>query len=946
MMRRINNKIGLIIAMLIYAINFMNPLVVCAEEQIVDNMEKSFYGRLPVYVMDVDDISYLEVYKHNDNLYAKSTSFARTFGYKVGTTEVDVQFLQEINDECKWMYLSSFKVNSKAAWTSDGKSVNAYQAPVKTIENENGIWIPLQFAIKIMGREMVINSGIAVVSSAHEPIETAINNMDGVDTTFFKVLVESSKELEKSGEENIYTNPMLTEAIDGVMRSHGTQSSEDKIRWIVDGINTNSSSEKKEKDEEKKERIDELATYLVSNLGPENLELSKSYYESRLMYLDADYYEVAGGAITENLNSEFNEDTTYDEGKAIVEKTSERFVDFNAPTIKYNYAFDQAYSGLTGYSPLDRTWTDEIIYNDFFSSMIVYHGKPNDFWIESFDYFGGFLGEPGEYTASAISGLYAELRCAHNMFAESDYSSKRFDQYLSTISTHNVDEELIKSINDRILNYGDYQTKILQDASEIDIKSEVDEEIQDQIAEINPILNFIVKGGQFGKYIYTVNNVVNEMFFDNYKNYYLAAQFADEIQGNAFEDNNHDWAYLYYKTDYVAKKCISNLFCNPKLNEKISEESAAKLVELLSEVMSYDAFQLATIKYGVYSGLQPKDSKPYCNIYDDGVYINLIEKVDLVTGNSNGNINNCGFVATSTNYRFYVDSENGYYVNVVPLDKMHGEKFKIDEWAHWLNAYEIDGTDYLLFVDSSLDIKIFNCVTRDIKTASEGSYSNVMVGFGYVFAKEGDKLCRFQLTEDGLSDKNVIINGVGDCIAYDLNTVYYADTRDDVHSVDFDGNQDKNLGINSSSFDLCNGNLLYSDNSDSRSIHIYNVLTGLESKICSSENTYCLIYSNGFLYYKIDDGVSGGMLFSVVPLVDKAVTRIYTWKGPDNDWEASIKDNDVDSGRDERRLFNVSAGKIYNEGYFWSLSESPVTGINKDNILGYIAYRISVLFNE
>ena len=852
-----------------------------------DSAQENIYGRLPVYLLDNGgSISYLEVYKCNENLYVKASSFARKMGYSIGYKTNGVQILQTENSsdrEYRWLFLSEFENNSKSVCVFDGTDITNYTAPCATIKNDQGTWIPLQFAIKIMGREMVINSGVAVISEPHESISTIINNVSVLDLRLFPAIVEFNKEVEET-----YTNPILTQAVfaetsNSVWLARFLDKSVDEKSTLIEGV-------------------DELATYLVSNLGPENKAIYKTYFELMLMYMDQGYLQAADSLIDcgATIDSNFSADTSFDEGKEIIESSAASFIDSNSSTLEYNYAFDNTYRALTGYSPLKKEWVDEMVYADFLDTMITYKGAPDKGIITSMEFITSLLGPLSNYKSN-ISHLYVSARCARNELAENAYSRDIFKDYLSTNRAHSANSLLIKSISERVENYEAYQKKILDEHAK-EVQSIDDEDIKEDLVDkgtknrpaVSSLYEVVRLFHDYSNCLLTLDRIAQQKLMIDNRNFYLAKGLANELARYISDHRDADWAYIFYRSEYISNYYLSSALSNSKASNYISDESKSAIITLLNSVMNKDTYQLALLRAGSDYGLKLEDNVSYNEKYDDSAYIEVLENVDMSKGNSNSNINNCGFVTMSTNHKFYVDAENDYKAYMESPGKK-GNKVEVSNgWAHWLNSFEDGDTEYLLYVNENLDLCSYNTISGETLILSEGDYSNAMVAYGYVFAKENGTLYRLELQKGtNVGEKIPIAENVGDCIAYDYDMILFSDEDGKVFKTNIDGLERTDLEINSDSFDIDNGNLYYSNNEDNRTIYVYNIMTGISTKLSTEENAYCLNVNNGLVYFKIDDGKSSSLVYSLVPFADKVIPRVYSWMGPDKDWSVSNEDDKV-----------------------------------------------------
>ena len=913
------------------------------------NMEETTdtEGRLPVYIMDGSGNSaYLDVITKDGNLFARAESFAKKFGYILGYTDDYVQFYQQeqYDDAFRWTFLSSFKINGRDVWTYDGYEKEDYEAPVKTIKKGDSVWIPLQFALKIMGREIVISNGIILVSEPHETFGTVIHRTRGENLQFWRAAAEINKEVEDSGDTTTSIR-VKTLAMDT-----GSGSS-----WLL-----KAAADLPRSNTVSLDNVSELTTFLVSNLAPENNALYRTYFELLSMYAGQNAFNIADEALDGFLFESELAESTLAEGKKIIENFADRFLENNCDTLKHNDAFKAAYVGLTGYDPIDKVWTDDTVYVDLYNTLTTYKDNSNEVFNENISYYASFFDTfmgTGmlDYVGSGISCLCVTFTSMRNENAKNLYASDMFKQYLSESENHPANsglrKNLLQSINDyrgtiqkmrdklqaEILtpDYGDYTDSL------------IDALFGDFIGSVRDTLSL---QKNYKEHLEKLEELEYKEHLSSAQNYMLSKIFVSELREYVREKETLESAYLFYRTEYVSNYYLSKAMSYYAGRfDKMPSEKQRTINSLLRNVTDEESYQMAVIKSGIEYGLSPAQNRDYNKDYDDSKLIAFVENVIMSKGNSNGNINNCGFSAVSSNYRFYVTNEawtDVYCVYMQALEKDSERVPVTNNWAHWLNTYESDGIEYLIYVDDKMDIRVYNAVTGENKEFSSGSYSNVMVAYGYVFAKEDGNLVKIAITPDASAgEKTNIIRGVGDCVVYEEDTIIYSDASGNVYKTDFAAEDRTDLGINSSSFDISLGNLYYSDNNDNGTIHAKNLLTGADIKMASVENTYCIIIYGGLIYFKIADGENSRLVYSVVPFVDKAIPRVFAWKGGDFDWfDSDTGDEHAKSFRNAGRVFNISNGKIINEGMHWRLKEYPLAGVNFGAVLGYVVYKVSQLF--
>lgn len=907
-----------------------------ATELPVNITEESRYGRLPMYIMENGgNLEYVDVLIKGDRLYAKASSFADKFDYIAGETENSVQLLQTANEpgeEYRWTLISNFTINDTDVWISDGREVTHYYAPYKTIKNDDGIWIPLQFALKIMGREVIVNNGV-MVSKPHETMTNIVNNVRNSDAYLFTNMINANRAMNVSGEPG--KDALLAEAV---------SAEHTRNNWLFDAVTVKTGMPSGNTD-----GIDELASYLVSNLGPENKATYALYYEAMTMYLGPQMLYGGGEVLTNAAENAINQDelgllVDAMVGKNVIESSAKAVTDQNSSNLKYNKSFTKTYEDLTSYNPIDKTWGNPTAYKEFVDTMNVYKGDPDAKVFKSVEFFGSFLGPLGDFSP-IFANVYATKRCLDNSMAENDYSSKIFDKYLSVGDTSYVNGQLVSSLHDRIGNYGEYQEGLIRQYAEDTTESMINGGIEGLITDEIPILKLFFTGKSCKEYFDDMEEITSNQLSSNYSNYIYAHNLASAIKGYMYNNPSVEWAYIYYRSSYMANYYYLKALSNPKAIEYMDEESIIETAICLQTQMEEETYHMAMIRTGFEYGLDVADNGAYNEDYDDSYLVPFVEDMNNSKGNSNANINACGFATQTENYKFYVNSLKDYAVTMEDRD---GNKTQVtDGWAHWLNAYVEDENEYLFYIDSSRNVKVYSVSDGTKETVASGNFSRLMVAYGNLFVVEDASLYKIPMFDvETYGEKTMVVADPGVCIAYESDGIYYCDLAGEVWHCNFDGENKESLGIYSSSFDIKNGNIYYSNNNDNKRIYMYNLMTGLNTKLSDVEDTYCINCNNGMIYCKVDNEDSSAFVYTVIPFVNKEIPRVFTWQGKDDELGIKMESLDKSIGRTDRRLFNISNGKIYNEGYTYLLVDIPEMGVNWKMGAGFVLYKLSDIIHE
>ncbi len=943
MKKRQNRVLNVFLSFIVVFYMVCCPDKVYAGESVSDCVTdvNNLHGYLPVYCIENDGSSmhFLEVCSVNGRLYTESKSFADKFGYQTAETDNHtVQFLQCANkagENYRWTMLSCFAIGKRTVWLSDGTDTVYYDAPFESFKDKDGIWIPLQFALKIMGREMCINNGIIIVSQPHESQDMLINDVHKYYSSYFNVIERSNDYLREEGFE-CSTDPLLSEAI---------RSENEKYEWLYSSVMNAPAVSGVSSD-----GIDELATYLVSNVSPENEAMYGAYYELLQMYMSPETMlggvEMVGSLVYAGQDESYEVTSTQIK---IVEDSANLISEMNPENIKYNDAFRTAYLGLTGYDPINMTWENETIYEELCKALFVYRGDPNMEITTSLAYIFQFIPIVGSMSNS-IANIYVYFQCMNNVMAKDDYASTRFGNYVSYGCGLDGNNELLTAIRDRVDDYDSYQQRIMEEAMaealDSDVKGGVDNYIRELIKAELPVFGFVFLLYDFDKYCADMKAAAEKDLEKKAGAYKWARYFAYSLMVDAYEQHNIDWAYCFYKTDCVAETYYLKALEKSGVGNEMPSDEYLSLCDLVRERVEEDTYHLAEIKVGICYGLNPENNEQYNNDYDDSKLLQYIEEIDFSVGNSNANMNAYGFVASTEEHIFLVDSNESYRAYMTNLKGT--EKKQITNGSvMWLNAIDTDSGEFLYYINDSGDIYVYDVVENTNTELAEGAYSKLMVGYGYIFAIENGVLYRFDINKKEVGDRKELVSDIGSCVAYTDDCIYYTNTGNELFKSDLEGDKEESLGIRTASFDISNGNIYFSNEDDSRRIYIYNELSGFTSLLSDKENTYCLNFYNGMVYFKVDDDMDNGLLYSVVPLVNVVVTRVYSWEGQDDEIGVGLSSDIVNNfGRTDRRMFNILNGKIYNEAYLWIISEYPVAGINKNVIMGVLGYKISQAIHE
>ncbi len=951
-----------------------------------DSEDKSIRGRLPVYCMDNNgNLFWLDVYSEDNKLYVESNSFAKKFGYITAETKTSVQFLQCANkegEEYRWTLVSDFKINSDRVWLMSDSKMSYYNAPYKCLKKDNEIFIPLQFALKIMGREMIVNEGFIVVSCPHESREMILERCNSSNTP--EMLDRSINYLNSInlGYE-AKSDSLLPEAFDSEKR---------KYNWLYSKI-----SDPKIYGETNEDGLNELATYLVANVNPESQAYMDSYYELAQMYMSPSLMlagvDVAGSLIYNLSAQESGENVEQADkmaedsiikGMAVVEESAGTVKEASPATLEYNDAFKNAYTALTGYNPITEKWENETVYSELVRSIYNYSGDPDEGITKTLSMGLSFV--PYVSTAkNTVASLYAANKYMVGAMAENKFASERFKDYLDNNSSK--DEKMAKVLSSRVDNYAEYQFSLVSDYLLEAVKKDVqgyaggmlDKELGIpcggteilQIADGKPLTEeqysaFTVKATRkiiqeeipisklfflpqdIQQYCKEMEEIADKRLKKSKGAYLHASAFANEIRINAYNNKNIDWAYCYFKADYTAKRYYLSVLSKTFELKGLSAltEDDLRMETLLNEAIKEDCYHMAEIRTGIMYGLSEEDNDAYNAVYDDTALLAFVEEVNLSLGNTNGNINSYGIITASEEHVYYNDFLRNYSVH---MTKSNGsdDKVIINEPAFWLNAICTEENEYLYYINDSSDICVYDVSNSTKKTICQGNFSRLMIAYGYLFAVENGILCRFVYNgDDALSERREIVQNVGSCIVYQSDEIYYSSLLNELSKCNFDGEETEGLGIYTSSFDIGNGTVYYSDNNDSRRIHSYNLITKKSSTVLDVKDTYGLIYYSGMIYYKVDNEISGGMVYAAMLPINRQIVRVYTpeidpskYSGANERW---VKANAF--GSDTRRIFNISNGKIVNEGYFRVFVKHPIVGVNYNTLWGYLGNLMSKMY--
>lgn len=123
-----------------------------------DEVQKDIYSTVSVEFSDnTGNLEKLQVMVKNDNVYANAEELATRLGYDVGVLEDHVTIYNKETDDNVPYGLTVFYYDStKVKHMLFSQKVDIYEAPFQTIKNENGVWIPLEYALLLLNSSMLV----------------------------------------------------------------------------------------------------------------------------------------------------------------------------------------------------------------------------------------------------------------------------------------------------------------------------------------------------------------------------------------------------------------------------------------------------------------------------------------------------------------------------------------------------------------------------------------------------------------------------------------------------------------------------------------------------------------------------------------------------------------------------------------------------------------------
>ena len=963
-----------LISLLIIILVLEPPVKSFADEKI--QSEEGFVGKLPIYLIEKNHQVMLDVYYTDQNLYVKSTSFANRFGLKTAESGGAVEFMFS-PDENKKGYgsfiIGDFTINSNKVWLYDGYKRVDYEAPIKTIKDDNGVWIPLQFALKIFGSELFINGTTIFVSPFHKSEWMITDSVYNSRSKFFNVINTSNQvfiDPDNKDQEMLSLILSTQQSIDSWFYEY--------IDEIASGVKEKDKETVKESLEKSIDKVEEMVTYLVSNLGPENNALYSDYGNRIMMYFSPFVFSMGEELLLGNIIEENEWYQKYNDVLKDIGSNVSTLVSQNPRTARYNDEMRRTCMDFVGYDPVNDTYGNDAIYADILASLVTYSGDINMEELKELSSAGSLV-LSNQWTSILVQKM-VDFKCAKNKMADSDYACTLYKNYIEKRQGTKFGESAIfKELKDRTYNYDAHQDNLASEYSDayfsrIDWDSEIIDLLKIESLEVFVDKMILTKKG--AKYIegrfdnakklvdYMTTEFEPEKVYllPYYSAYTAAKNLADDIAHYVIEEDTPESAYIYYRTDFVSKLFYREALAAANKGKEISGDDkklkdrldwakiyvvGTEIRDMLTDLMERDIYEMANIRSGIKYGLNIEDNQAYNETYDDEPLLKYLVNSSYALGNSNGNINACGFAAEGNKHIFKVKS-NSYEIYMVDLEGEKEKKICDGKWGHWLNVYIKDDKEYLLFIDEKQEIWLYD-VENDssVHILPEGSYSKMFVVGDTIYAVENGNLYAINIVSPNLFvGRELVLPGVGNYLAFDENYIYYNTSDKQVYRMDYDVTEIEALGFRSDSFDLFNGDIYYSNLDDEGRIYLYYTSNRDSKKISDTAKAYCLNCYNNILYFKIDDGKSSGFVYSIIPYLDFEATAVYSWKGADKDWGVKMTDKKAKEFRDERRQFNICSGNIYNEGYIWELTEMPLSGFSFDKAIGYIGSVISEKVSE
>ena len=884
---------------------------------------KEIYGKLSAIYYGDGDEKRFRVMVTDGKLYVDAESLGSELGMYVGVHEKDVQLL--LDDEWRGQRVASFRMNSTYAWYHDGVRMLEYKMPYKSIENEEGRWIPFRFAIKIMGSEVIRLDNTVYLSEFHESIENAV---DRVAATYY----ESAELILGLG--RVYDN--YTEIEKQVALEE--LRNKDWVKNVEAVWNTKTAEGANYK---------ELATYLVSNYCPEFIMDSRQYMELLNLYvagpmmwnaaiIDGGSAESEIAALTEAVTAE-DVAQAFMNAMASIEKAN--------PEIVYNHAYNQIYKDTIGLDPITRTWNDEDVRMDeWIAELNAYSGIASHYTNQLYDSVTSILNVPDNVT-NGLAVLLNELTVFKNMTAKNAYAVALFDAYLQTNYTTSAEEALYEELQKRVNNYiaylVEYQNAFISDRFmfEDTFMGGLGEDLSDEI--IGEILGDDVSTiwGQEKSVItfFADMRAAREADFTEYTGNYSAGKALSRgLRRDINETGSAELAYLYYKTDALALHFMDKALSSSEKNAIEIDMDRIILASDIEWLIEEETYHMSIIKMGIDYGLQEEENEAYNNAYNDEGFLPLVVEVDNVMSNTNGNMNAGGFASEIENYKLICRQPMAQPFQRKIINKNDGTEVGNGKgWFWWINMYEAEDDIYIYGITDDGEI-IFKELDGEAELIRSGKNKKLIICNGYLYYQEDTTLYRREMSE-GLvvGAEEVVLCDLGECLAYIGNDIYYSNTNTEICKFTKDG-ECIPLGIYSNSFDIMDNIIYYANLNDNNSIYAYYLMFEQSEKVGNVPNCYYLNVNGKQLYYKVDDDCSEGIVYALTPYANVVRVAVYACYYPnmDEEYTPPVRYGDSYGGR----IFNIVDGKVYNEGTMQYIAEMPAYGFSWKNIIMYVIY--------
>lgn len=125
---------------------------------LADEVKDDVYNTVSVEFSDnIGNLEKLQVMVKDDNVYANAEELGTRLGYDVSVSDEYVSIYNKETDENVPYGLTVFYYDStKVGHMLFTQMVDSYEAPFETIENENGVWIPLEYSLLLLNSSMLV----------------------------------------------------------------------------------------------------------------------------------------------------------------------------------------------------------------------------------------------------------------------------------------------------------------------------------------------------------------------------------------------------------------------------------------------------------------------------------------------------------------------------------------------------------------------------------------------------------------------------------------------------------------------------------------------------------------------------------------------------------------------------------------------------------------------